>query len=116
LRIGRRGCPAPTTANVMARDGYRCMNTKCGKSFRHDLKKLTKDHILPLSRGGKNTWENVTTLCQACNNKKSDRTLEEMGWKLIKPPRRPASQLELQLARAKNVPNEWSAKVILTEE
>lgn len=113
LRIGRKGYPSPTTSNVIARDGYQCMNTKCGKLLRHDVKKLTKDHILPLSKGGKNVWENVTTLCQKCNNRKSDRTLEEMGWKLIKPPHCPTSQLELQLARTKNVPSEWNAKVVL---
>jgi len=107
LRLGRRMTPSPTTKNVMTRDGFRCQNTQCGKSYRHDLSKLTKDHVLPLSRGGKNTWINVTTLCQRCNNKKGSRTLKEMGWKLLSVPKAPGNHLELQIARIKRVPDEW---------
>jgi len=113
LRIGNRAIPSPTTANVVARDNYRCMNTQCGKVYRHNIKKLTKDHIHPLSRGGKNTWKNVTTLCQKCNNRKGSKTLKEMGWKLIEEPTQPTTQLELQLARRKDVPDLWRARVVI---
>ena len=109
LKMGRRMTPSPTTRNVITRDDYRCQNMACGKSYRHDVSKLSKDHVMPLSRGGKNVWENVTTLCGKCNNKKSDRTLEEMGWKLFRKPKAPGNYLELQLARIKSVPEEWRA-------
>jgi len=115
LRIGHRAMPRPTTANVIARDGFRCMNDKCGKVYRHDVKKLTKDHVHPISRGGKNVWENVTTLCWRCNNRKGDRTLKEMGWRLIQAPRRPKTQLELQIARRKDVPEQWKARFVIKE-
>lgn len=47
------------------------------------------DHIIPKDRGGKNTWENVALMDLRLNNKKGNKTLEEMGWKLIKKPSRP---------------------------
>ena len=51
---------------------------------------LTIDHIQPKSRGGIDTWENLTTACIKCNTKKGNRTLEEVGMKLLKTPRRPS--------------------------
>ena len=47
------------------------------------ISKLTRDHIVPFSRGGKDTWMNVVTACRACNEKKSDRTPEIAGMELI---------------------------------
>lgn len=61
--------------NVFKRDGY-----KCGYCF--STKNLTIDHIMPRSRGGKNTWENLVTCCGSCNLKKSDKTPEEIGMPL----------------------------------
>lgn len=47
---------------------------------------MTIDHILPKSRGGKNTWENTVTCCKKCNSKKDDKTPEEARMQLkIKP-------------------------------
>jgi len=48
--------------------------------------KLTIDHVLPRSRGGKFKWENIVTCCFACNVKKSNRTPEEAGMSLKKLP------------------------------
>ncbi|GAA1368470.1 HNH endonuclease [Brevibacterium luteolum] len=42
----------------------------------------TVDHVLPRSRGGGNTWQNLVACCRSCNNEKGDRTPEEMGWSL----------------------------------
>ena len=41
---------------------------------------LTRDHILPLSRGGGNSWENVVASCSPCNNRKGNRLPAEVGW------------------------------------
>ena len=56
--------------NVIVRDGYTCV-------YCHSQRDLTIDHIIPTSRGGKSTFENCTTSCRACNNKKGNRTPSE---------------------------------------
>ena len=45
--------------------------------------KLTRDHIKPFSKGGKDTWMNVVTACRGCNERKSDRTPEGAGMELV---------------------------------
>jgi 5-methylcytosine-specific restriction endonuclease McrA len=50
--------------NVLVRDGFKC--AYCGS----DRVKLTIDHIIPRSRGGRTCFENCVTSCKACNNKK----------------------------------------------
>jgi 5-methylcytosine-specific restriction endonuclease McrA len=53
----------------------------CGGMF--PVSKLTRDHVVPFSRGGRDTWMNVVTACRSCNEKKSDRTPEAAGMELI---------------------------------
>ena len=48
--------------------------------------KLTRDHVIPYSRGGLDTWNNVVTACRACNQRKTNRTPEEAGMELIYTP------------------------------
>lgn len=82
--------PAFTRFNVFLRDGFVCQY--CGSG--HDL---TFDHVVPRSRGGRTTWENILTACAACNLRKGGRTPEEAGM----PPRRAAyrpNAWELQAA------------------
>lgn len=67
---------------IFKRDDYMCMY--CGSQ-----KNLTIDHIIPKSRGGKNTWKNLITCCRSCNLKKDNKTPEESGMKLIKKPIEP---------------------------
>ena len=45
--------------------------------------KLTRDHIVPFSKGGRDTWMNVVTACRSCNERKSDRTPEGAGMELV---------------------------------
>lgn len=52
-------------------------------------RKLTIDHILPLSKGGGHEWNNVVAACSRCNNKKADRTLEQARLRLLKMPVKP---------------------------
>ncbi len=81
-----RRLPLPLSRRtVLARDVYTCQY--CGaQPGRADL---TVDHVLPRSRGGLTTWENVTTACGPCNRRKGNRTPEEAGMKLSSTPARP---------------------------
>lgn len=75
-----------TQRNLFVRDMFRCVY--CGR-HRSELKNgeiLTRDHVQPLSRGGRDVWGNVVTSCNKCNNKKGNSTLEEVGMKLTKLP------------------------------
>ena len=53
----------------------------CANSFAGA--RLTRDHIVPFSKGGRDTWMNVVTACRACNERKSDRTPEGAGMELV---------------------------------
>lgn len=67
---------------VLRRDQYRC--TYCG--HRYQPNKLTVDHIIPKSLGGKNSFLNCTTACLECNAKKSNKKLDEANMVLLKKP------------------------------
>jgi len=69
--------------NVIHRDLFRCQY--CGIKD----KKMTIDHVLPQSRGGKSTFENCVAACKPCNNSKGDRTPSEAKMKLRKQPSQP---------------------------
>jgi 5-methylcytosine-specific restriction endonuclease McrA len=60
---------------LFRRDAYLCLY--CGGNFHYDA--LTRDHVVPISRGGLDAWENVVTACFRCNNLKGNRTPEEWG-------------------------------------
>lgn len=68
--------------NIFKRDGFKC--GYCGST-----KDLTIDHIIPKSKGGKSTWENLVSACCSCNNKKDDKYYYEVGLKLRITPKVP---------------------------
>ena len=70
---------------VYARDEYTCQY--CGT--RPGASQLTLDHVLPKSRGGQKTWENIVTACKQCNQRKGNRTPAEARMRLRRPPYRP---------------------------
>jgi 5-methylcytosine-specific restriction endonuclease McrA len=72
--------------NVFKRDHSTCQY--CGTQ--PGTEELTIDHVLPRSRGGATTWENCVLACVACNARKANRTPEQAGMKLRKPPLRPS--------------------------
>lgn len=76
--------------NILRRDGLRCQY--CSTSH----PPLTVDHVIPRSRGGNDTWENLTTACVKCNNKKGNRTPEEARMRLTTAPRKPHPVLFLK--------------------
>ena len=79
--------PAFTRFNVFLRDRFECQY--CG-----DPKDLTFDHLIPRSRGGRTTWENVITACSPCNLLKGGRLPEQAGMHLRHRPHQPTvSQL-----------------------
>ncbi|GAA4184609.1 HNH endonuclease [Gryllotalpicola kribbensis] len=71
--VSRRG--------VLRRDGHRC--AYCAKPA------STIDHVVPRSKGGQDSWENLVACCLRCNNVKGDRLLADMGWELRFTPRMP---------------------------
>lgn len=83
--------PAFTRFNVFLRDSFACQY--CGRHQRSS--DLTFDHVVPRSRGGRTTWENVVTACGPCNLLKGSRTPRESGLRPMQPPRRPMAY-ELQ--------------------
>ncbi len=68
--------------NILKRDNNRCLY--CGSRER-----LTIDHVIPRSRGGDDSWENLVSACTDCNHKKGNRTPREAGMNLLGKPFRP---------------------------
>ncbi|MGA1158682.1 MAG: HNH endonuclease [Candidatus Nanopelagicaceae bacterium] len=66
---------------IFARDGGRCVY--CAATA------TSIDHVVPKSRGGDHTWDNVVSACHKCNHLKADKTLKELGWRLRSIPREP---------------------------
>jgi len=85
---------------VLTRDGFRCQY--CGSA-----KHLTLDHVVPTSRGGTNTWDNVVTSCAPCNVRKGAHLTSEIGMALHRKPR-PPSLAELLVPSAGTVPDSWA--------
>jgi 5-methylcytosine-specific restriction endonuclease McrA len=74
--------PPVNRREVLRRDHHSCQY--CGSS-----KRLTLDHVLPRSKGGPHTWDNVVTACERCNSRKGDRTPTEAGMQLRTKPKAP---------------------------
>jgi 5-methylcytosine-specific restriction endonuclease McrA len=85
VKIPRRISLPVTRRGVLSRDHYTCQY--CGAT--PPRKYLTVDHVLPRSRGGKTTWENVATACEKCNGRKGSRTPVEANMTLLTQPKRP---------------------------
>jgi hypothetical protein len=88
--VHRKKMVGPSAKNIHERDNYTCMYT--GKKL--SKKELTLDHVLPISRGGKNTWENLVTCHKDLNVWKGNKTPEECGLKLLTKPTRPPNGLK----------------------
>lgn len=78
-----------TNVFLFSRDNYQCQY--CGRHERElrDRESLTRDHVLPQSRGGKDTWTNCVTACSQCNWKKANKTPAEAGLHLRREPVEP---------------------------
>jgi len=72
--------------HLFLRDQYTCQY--CGRE--EPKANLNLDHVLPRSRGGKSSWENLVTSCHPCNRKKGNLTPQEAGMPLLSKPKKPA--------------------------
>ena len=107
VRVPYRPLPL-TRRNLFQRDGHRCQY--CGGA----REQLSVDHVVPRSRGGSDTWENVTTACLPCNVRKGSRTPREAGMPLRTEPHRPLSSLGFEATRQMRTGRhgEWAKYVI----
>ena len=81
--VGERPLVPPlSNRELFRRDAHLCMY--CGDIYPEFM--LTRDHVLPLSQGGKDTWNNVVTACRPCNHAKGARTPERAGMPLLAVP------------------------------
>ena len=83
---------------VFARDSWKCQY--CGSHAE------TVDHLIPRSRGGPHTWENVVAACKRCNGRKRDKLAHEVGLKLARKPGVPRGPVTVSLELGA-IPPEW---------
>ena len=97
-----------TRRNVLERDRHACQYC----SYRGE--DLTLDHVIPRSRGGGDTWENLVAACVRCNVKKGNRTPKEANMPLRSQPRRPYSSLHFEIVKHTrgDLNQEWRKYVI----
>lgn len=89
VSVPRRLRRQVTNTFLFARDGYSCQYCGRHRSELRGRQFLSRDHVVPLSRGGTNTWANVVTSCSPCNNRKGNHLPEEVGMRLLAVPREP---------------------------
>lgn len=89
VHVPRRFRRQVTNTFLFARDGYSCQYCGRHRSELRGRQFLTRDHVLPLSRGGDNSWGNVVTSCSSCNSRKGDCLPREVGLRLLHEPREP---------------------------
>ena len=92
--------------NILKRDRNTCQY--CGARDN-----LTIDHVLPKSRGGRDSWENLVAACVSCNNRKGDRTPSEAGMELKREPFRPSYVMFLR-DFVSNVNENWKPYLFLS--
>ena len=99
--------------NIYARDAYRCQY--CG--VRCAIDQLTYDHVIPRSRNGRTTWDNIVSCCVACNAQKANRTPAEARMTLRSVPARPNWIPAVQIrVSTKSIPDAWRDYVYWTGE
>tara|TARA_B100000282_G_C31727707_1_gene489307 strand:- start:1114 stop:1623 length:510 start_codon:yes stop_codon:yes gene_type:complete len=91
----------PTRKNIYERDGFVCQYCKC----EYHAGKLTLDHVVPKSLGGKKSWTNLVTSCKKCNQKKGNKLLPDTSLSLLKTPTKPRYKLLDYLGPG--IPDKW---------
>ena len=92
-----------TRMNVFCRDKFQCQYC----FIKLPASELTFDHVIPVSKNGVTSWDNVVSSCKSCNTKKGSKTLKESGMQLLKIPKKPRWSPELCLRTLDNDPIEW---------
>jgi 5-methylcytosine-specific restriction endonuclease McrA len=90
-----------TRRAVFARDEWTCQY--CGSRAN-----LTVDHVVPKSKGGSSTWENIVASCAPCNRRKGDSLPRQVGMRLLREPRSPSPHVFIQVA-SPTIPTAWRA-------
>ncbi len=99
-RLARpRGSYPLSNPTLFARDSHTCMY--CANRF--PASQLTRDHIVPISRGGRDRWENVVAACRRCNQHKANHLLEEITLELVALPYRPNNAEYLALLNSRRI-------------
>jgi 5-methylcytosine-specific restriction endonuclease McrA len=93
---------SPNRVNILWRDNHKCQY--CGNNFPDP--QLTMDHVIPKSRGGQNTWDNLVTACKKCNQKKGSRLLNECKMSLLRTPCKPKPTV-LRRVKKGNINDLW---------
>lgn len=94
-QINKKRVQFPTFSNIIKRDQWTCQYT--GEKLTTSTKSI--DHIIPSSRGGQNTWENLVACKRELNTWKGDRTPKECGLKLIQQPHKPLNGYSFEFMR-----------------
>ncbi len=89
VHVPRRFRRQVTNTFLFARDGYTCQYCSRFQSQLKPRECLTRDHVIPQSRGGGNEWHNVVTACSSCNTRKASHLPEECGMRLVRLPSEP---------------------------
>ncbi len=90
--------------NIFTRDNFACQYCK----RKLNQQELTFDHVIPKSKGGETTWENIVTACISCNRKKAGRTPSQARMKLHNKPCKPKWMPILRITlQFKNAPDSW---------
>ncbi len=93
-----------TRKNLMLRDAFQCQY--CAR--RPNVRELNIDHVLPRSRGGPDSWENLVTACRVCNLRKGWRTPDEASMRLLRAPQAPRWSTTMQILMGSPQPfKEW---------
>jgi len=98
VRVPHRNRVPLSRRAVFARDGHRCQY--CNRAAENI------DHVVPRSRGGPHAWDNVVASCRACNSRKEDRLLSEVGLRLSRLPSEPKASLWI-VASAGSIDPDW---------
>ncbi len=95
-----------TKEAIFKRDNYRCQY--CGA----DKKPLTIDHIVPKVKGGQDSWTNLVTACQKCNNLKGNKSLKQMHMTLLSKPKKP-NRIHVLQSKMNFNRDEWKTYLFL---
>src|SRR6266550_3496197 len=88
-----------TRRAVFARDSWTCQY--CGSRSN-----LTVDHVIPRSKGGASSWENIVASCAPCNRRKGDQTPRQVGMQPLRAPRTPRAEIFIRVA-SPSIPSAW---------
>lgn len=92
--------------NIIKRDGFKCVY--CGSRS-----ELTIDHVVPKSKGGKTSWENLVTACMECNNTKDNKLLHEVGMTMKTKPKMP-NRIVFLRQQVSNIEDDWKPYLYIT--